>query len=141
MVTIPCYIPQDLLILPLEVCAFDHLQYPPTPPPPPPGSHSLTTILGLNPATLGFSNFSSPEPGDLRTTTLNPHEQETCMPQKWTAAHVPRGVGHGWRGRNVKIQDGWLFLLQRGIHGAFGGLGRGGWRRSLEQEQGHKGEG
>lgn len=53
---------------------------------------------------------------------------------------VPGRVGNGWRRRNVKIQDGWLLLLQRGIHSAVGGLGRRGWRRGLKQEQVQKDE-
>lgn len=53
---------------------------------------------------------------------------------------LPGRVGNGWWGRDVKVQDGWLLLLQRGIHGAVRGLGGRGWRRGLKREQVQKGE-
>lgn len=43
-------------------------------------------------------------------------------------ANIPGIVGDSRRGRNVEVKNGWLLLLQGGIHGALWGLGGGGWR-------------
>ena len=61
---------------------------------------------------------ASPGPGDEHTTKMG--------------TDSPGRVGNTWWGRNVKVQDGWLLLLQWGIHRAVWGLGGRGGRRGLK---------
>ena len=64
---------------------------------------------------------ASPGPGDEHTTKMG--------------TDLPGRVGNTWWRRNIKIQDGWLLLLQRGIHRAVWGLGGRGGRWGLKESK------